>query len=149
MNEQQLQQLVTQVADALANGANPEEIAQQLQHPGAPVEVIQQIMQAAMAMAKQGNGKEDGMNGGMSNNREAQQLIETAIGEIGAEPMLAILMAFMQLDDANKQALLQQLQQMSSQQGPTQTGKPTEPTQGSTGQEQQAQALQENLFGGR
>lgn len=142
------EQIIKEVASAIQQGADPNQIAQQLMQQVKDPNVVKQIMEAAMAMVQQqGQGEEGEDMQGMNTQREAQQLLEASIGELGPEVLLAILTAFMQLDDANKQALLQQLQQMASQQGPTQTGQPTEQTEGMNSQDQQAAAMQENLFG--
>ena len=134
MDQEQLQQIVAQVQQALQQGAKPEEIMQSLVQQGMPQEVAQQVMQAAM----QGG---EGMQGSVNTQREAQQLIETALGELGPEVLAALLMAYDTLDQANKQALQQQLQQMVQQ------GKSSANGQQSQLQEEQATAVQENLFG--
>ena len=137
MDEKQLQQIVSQVQQALQQGAKPEEVMQSLVQQGMPQEVAQQVMQAAMQSGQGG----EGMQGSVNTQREAQQLIETALGELGPEVLAALLMAYDTLDDANKQALQQQLQQMVQQGKSNANGQQGQP------QEEQATAVQENLFG--
>lgn len=104
---------------------------QQLVQQGVPEEAAQQIIQAA---TQGGNG----MNG-MFSQKEVQGLVEKIIGQIGPQVMLAFLKAYQQMDDANKQGLMQMLEQLSSKQTPSQSG--VSPDQ------EQASAMQENLFG--
>lgn len=137
MDQEQLQQIVAQVQQALQQGAKPEEIMQSLVQQGMPQEVAQQVMQAAMQSEQQGG---EGMQGSVNTQREAQQLLETAVGELGPEVLAAVLMAYDALEPANKQALIQQLGQMAQQGKQAANGQP---------QEEQAMAAQENLFGGR
>ena len=138
MDREQLQQLVQGVAQALQQGANPEEIMQQLVQQGAPQEVAQQIIQAAMQMVE-GGGEEE-MNGTMNTEREAQGVIEAALQELGPEKMFALLQAYDALQPPNKNALLQQLSQMSQQNtGAANSGE----------QPQEANELEKNMFGGR
>jgi hypothetical protein len=138
MDQEQLKQIVAQVQQAIQQGANPEEIMQSLVQQGMPQEVAQQVIQAAM------QGGEDMANSGTINTqREAQQLIETALGELGPEVLMALLMAYDHLEQANKQALIQQLGQMV-QQGKGQANAQTAP--GGEDQ-QQMQSVESNLFG--
>lgn len=136
-----MEQVIKQVSDAIANGADPNQIAQQLMQEVQDENVVKQIMEAAMQMAQGGQQEGGGsMQGSVNTQREAQQLLETALGELGPEVLAALLMAYDALDDANKQALIQQLGQMAQQGKQEANGQP---------QEEQAMAAQENLFGGR
>lgn len=129
----ELQQIVQKVASALAQGADPNQIAQQLMQQVQDENVVKQIMETAMQMVQQGG---EGMQGNVNNQQEAQKLIETALGELGPEVLMALLMAYDSLDDANKSALQQQLQQMVQGAG-----------QADRNQGQEAMVAQENLFG--
>ena len=131
ITEQQLQQLIQQVAQEIQRGADPNQILQQLIQGNVPEPVARQIIQAATQGGNSVNG--------MFSQKEVQGLVEKIIGQIGPEAMLAFLNAYEQMDDANKQGLLQMLQQLTSQQTPSQSG--VNP------QNEQASAAQENLFG--
>ena len=137
-----MEQAVQQVAQALSQGADPNQIMQQLMQQGnMPQEQAAQIIQAAMQMLQGGEQEGVNMQGTMYTQRESQQLIETALGELGPEVLFALLQAYDRLDDANKSALMQQLQQMAG----------SNTRQASSGnQEQEApetSAVESNLFG--
>jgi len=134
-----MEQVIKQVSDAIANGADPNQIAQQLMQEVQDENVVKQIMETAMQMAQGGQQEGGGnMQGSVNTQREAQQLLETAVGELGPEVLAAVLMAYDALEPANKQALIQQLGQMAQQGKQSANGQP---------QEEQAMAAQENLFG--
>ena len=139
MNEQQLQQLVQGVAQALSQGADPNQVMQQLVQQGVPEDAAGQIIETAMQMA-QGGEQGGNMNGTMNTEREAQGVIESSLQELGPEVLFALLQAYDALQPPNKQALLQQLSQMS-QQGRADANSGQQP--------QEANELEKNMFGGR
>ena len=68
MNEQQLSQLVQEVAAYLQQGSSPEDVAQALVQQGVPKEAVQQVIQIAMQSLHGGQnnpqGEESAQGGG-------------------------------------------------------------------------------------
>lgn len=142
MDQEQMQMLVQKVSEMLAQGAQPEQVLQQLVQQGLPQEAAVQIIQAAMQMAGGQQGGE-GMQGTMNTERESQNMIETALQELGPEVMYALLQAYDRLTPENKSALIQQLSQMAANASSEGQGQTME--QGQEGAE--AKVQESNMFG--
>lgn len=111
MNEQQLQQMVEQVAQALAQGANPNEIMQALVQQGVPEDMAGQIIDAAMQMVEGGQGGQQAQGG-----QEGGSVLE-AVAQEDPELLLAIITEWESLPPEAKQEIVNALQGGGGQQG--------------------------------
>lgn len=106
MNEQQLQQLVQQVAQALAQGADPNQIMQELVNQGIPEDVASKVIQASMQMVQ----RQGGQQGQPAQGGQGGGVIEQFAQE-DPELLFAVLQEWESLDQQTKQQLMQALQE--------------------------------------
>ena len=69
----QMQQLVQMAAQALSQGADPQQVAQMLMQKGVPQEIVQQVIQAAMQDLQQQQGQQQAPQEQMPQEQEMQQ----------------------------------------------------------------------------
>ena len=123
MDEQQLQQLVQEVAGALQQGANPEEVMQALVQQGLPEDVAMQVIEAAMQMVggEGGQPQEGGEQGGS---------VLAAVADQDPELLVAILQEWESLPPVGKEEIMAQLQGAMEQGGAPQGEEPPMEEQG-------------------
>jgi len=155
MNEEQMTQLVAEIAKMLSEGASPEEIMQQLVEGGIPQEQAQQLIEAAMQQAGGGQGQAPGQGEQVQSAPEGQaggqsagaadsgNVVEQALSTLGPDVLYALLTSWDQLPNEQKTSMLAQLQEMASGAQPDQgAGQPAPPAA------QQDNATEEAIFGG-
>ena len=126
MNEQQLQQLVQEVAGMLQQGVSPDEIAQSLVEQGIPEDIVGQIIQAASQGMQGGQGQPQGGEQGGS--------VLEALAQEDPEMLAAIIQEWESMAPEEKDQIIQALglgggqpqeQQMSPEQGMAPQGQPS------------------------
>ena len=122
--DQQMQQLVQEVAGALQQGAKPEEIMQAIMEQGnLSQERAQQIIQAAMQMLQGGGAEGQPQQGG----EQGGSVLEAALQE-DPELVYQIIMEFSQMPPEEQQALMQEIEGMlQGGQGQPQEQAPQQP----------------------
>lgn len=132
MNEQQLQQLVQEVAGMLQQGASPEEVmAALVQENGIPEDIAGQVVQAAMQML--GGGQAQGGQGQPQGGEQGGSVLE-ALAQEDPEMLAAIIQEWESMAPEEKDQIIQALglgggqpqeQQMSPEQGMAPQGQPS------------------------
>ena len=126
MNEQQLQQLVQEVAGMLQQGVSPDEIAQSLVEQGIPEDIVGQIIQAAAQGMQGGQGQPQGGEQGGS--------VLEALAQEDPEMLAAIIQEWESMAPEEKDQIIQALglgggqpqeQQMGPEQGMAPQGQPS------------------------
>jgi len=96
MNEEQINQLVQQVAQMIADGQDPNEIVNMLVQEGLPEDQAVQIVDAASGQA--GGGQAGGGAptdaSSMSDGSDPQQLIGEVLQQVGPNVLLGIFEAY-------------------------------------------------------
>jgi hypothetical protein len=133
MNEQQLQQLVQEVAGMLQQGISPDEIAQGLVEQGIPEDIVGQIIQAASQGMQGGQGQPQGGQGQPQGGEEGGSVLE-ALAQEDPEMLAAIIQEWESMAPEEKDQIIQALglgggqpqeQQMGPEQGMAPQGQPT------------------------
>jgi hypothetical protein len=133
MNEQQLQQLVQEVAGMLQQGISPDEIAQGLVEQGIPEDIVGQIIQAASQGMQGGQGQPQGGQGQPQGGEEGGSVLE-ALAQEDPEMLAAIIQEWESMAPEEKDQIVQALglgggqpqeQQMGPEQGMAPQGQPT------------------------
>jgi hypothetical protein len=132
MNEQQLQQLVQEVAGMLQQGASPEEVmAALVQENGIPEDIAGQVVQAAMQML--GGGQAQGGQGQPQGGEQGGSVLE-ALAQEDPEMLAAIIQEWESMAPEEKDQIIQALglgggqpqeQQMGPEQGMAPQGQPS------------------------
>ena len=126
MNEQQLQQLVQEVAGMLQQGISPDEIAQSLVEQGIPEDIVGQIIQAAAQGMQGGQGQPQ-------SGEESGSVLE-ALAQEDPEMLAAIIQEWESMAPEEKDQIVQALglgggqpqeQQMGPEQGMAPQGQPS------------------------
>jgi len=158
MNEEQLQALMSKVAEML-NQASPEEVIQVLVQQGLPQEQATQLVQEVQSQMQSQGGAQPADQGGAIPTSESgspqtevgsdpNSLLDQVLQQTGPNILLEILEAYDALDPQGREAKKQQLRQMSNnneaQQG-TEAGAQEEPAP-SFGGQPEGQPGAESLF---
>ena len=131
MNEQQLQQLVQEVAGMLQQGVSPDEIAQGLVEQGIPEDIVGQIIQAA-SQGMQG-GQPQGGQRQPQGGEDGGSVLE-ALAQEDPEMLAAIIQEWESMAPEEKDQIIQALglgggqpqeQQMGPEQGMAPQGQPS------------------------
>ena len=147
-SQEQMQQILQQIAQMLQQGEDPNAILQQLVEANIPQEQAQQMIQAVMeqmqggeegagapATAQSGSQYQGAGAGGQG--QEAMAVLQEAIQVLQPQGLAMVLQAWDSLPQEQKQQMIQQLSQMAGEQ--------------QQGQDAQANAPQDNrsamLFG--
>ena len=119
MDEQQLQQLSNQVAQMLQQGADPNEVIDQLVNSGMDEQTASQLVDEIMGQLQGGGQSETqstGEGSSTTENGDPNSLLDQVMQKIGPNILLAILEAYDALGAQGQSAKKQQLNDMSSQQ---------------------------------
>jgi hypothetical protein len=132
MNEQQLQQLVQEVAGMLQQGASPEEVmAALVQENGIPEDIAGQVVQAAMQML--GGGQAQGGEAQPQGGEQGGSVLE-ALAQEDPEMLAAIIQEWESMAPEEKDQIIQALglgggqpqeQQIGPEQGMAPQGQPS------------------------